>query len=502
MINNISRKFKSHLTDKLTISIFEFFCQQCTRVIMLLVIVFCFNGCTKFVDIAPPSTNINADNVFKDIETSKGVVTSMYARMSSSALGPISGLTLLAGLSADEYTLYSAITDIVYNNYYKNQLTSINFSSGTDPWMTIYPVIYIANTCIEGLQASSNLNGESKLQLLAESRFMRGFCYFYLYNLYGDVPLTLTTDYTKNASLPREKTSVVISQIIEDFKFAADNLSSFFVDNTLSAPSADRIRPTKWAAIAMLSRVYLYNGQYENAKQEATKLINNSNMFSLNTDLDQVFLMNSTESIWQLQPVNLGWNTEFAKLFIFTVSGPSQIRPVFLSSGLLSSFEANDDRSVKWIKTITVGGNNYSHVYKYKSAKLNDPVTEYVSVLRLSEQYLIRAEANANLGNFDGTDGAIADLNAIRERAGLEPYSGGSNTSEMMSAILQERRVEFFSEWGNRWLDMKRTATADSIMPAVTAQKGGEWSSTDQLYPIPASEMLKSPQLEQNEGYN
>ncbi len=86
--------------------------------------------------------------------------------------------------------------------------------------------------------------------------------------------------------------------------------------------------------------------------------------------------------------------------------------------------------------------------YKYKVYINPSPVTEYRMVLRLAEQYLIRAEARAQLGNITGPNGATADLNMIRERAGLPDYSGSEDQDAVLNAILQERRVELFSEWG------------------------------------------------------
>jgi hypothetical protein len=63
---------------------------------------------------------------------------------------------------------------------------------------------------------------------------------------------------------------------------------------------------------------------------------------------------------------------------------------------------------------------------------------------------------------------------------------------------LQERRVELFLEFGNRWFDLKRTGRADAVLGTL---KPDSWNSTDALYPIPIEEIKKAPQLTQNEGY-
>ena len=124
-------------------------------------------------------------------------------------------------------------------------------------------------------------------------------------------------------------------------------------------------------------------------------------------------------------------------------------------------------------------------------------MSEYIIVLRLAEQYLIRAEARAQQGNLTG---AIEDLDIIRARAGL-PHTAATTREDLLHAIAHERQVELFTEWGHRWFDMKRTNTIDIIMPAVCEQKGGTWDSRWSLYPIPLKEVQRAPNIKQNPGY-
>jgi hypothetical protein len=124
-------------------------------------------------------------------------------------------------------------------------------------------------------------------------------------------------------------------------------------------------------------------------------------------------------------------------------------------------------------------------------------VLEYLVVLRLSEQYLVRAEARTHLNDLSG---AAADINVVRNRAGL-PDTKATDKTSLLDAIAQERRVELFAEWGHRWLDLKRTATIDTIMNIVSLSKGSSWNTNAQLYPIPAGDILLNPYLTQNPGY-
>jgi len=98
--------------------------------------------------------------------------------------------------------------------------------------------------------------------------------------------------------------------------------------------------------------------------------------------------------------------------------------------------------------------------------------------------------------------GAVADIDEIRQRAGLPLISEtnpGIGQAQLLDAIFHERRVELFTEWGHRWFDLKRTGRASSILQGL---KPG-WKDTDILLPIPESELLLNPNLNpQNPGYN
>jgi len=118
-------------------------------------------------------------------------------------------------------------------------------------------------------------------------------------------------------------------------------------------------------------------------------------------------------------------------------------------------------------------------------------------VLRLAEQYLIRAEARAKQGKIAD---AIGDLDEIRGRAGIERLADINPTivkEELLGKILEERRMELFTEWGHRWLDLKRTDKATEIL----GENNPFWENTDVLYPIPSEERMKNPNLSQNNGY-
>ena len=163
-------------------------------------------------------------------------------------------------------------------------------------------------------------------------------------------------------------------------------------------------------------------------------------------------------------------------------------------NGLLGDFETGDQRLVDWMDSTSYNGVTVYYPYKYKANTYNPPATEYYMMLRLAEQYLIRAEARAEQNNVSG---AVADLNLIRGRAGLSGLSVNMTQAQCLLAVEQERRVELFCEWGHRWLDLVRTGRANTLLPTLKPA----WTATDTLYPIPSSEILLDAHLTQNNGY-
>jgi hypothetical protein len=468
--------------------------------LLIALLIFVPLGCKKFVDVSGPDTSVSQTNVYSSDATAAAVLTGIYAGMSNNQLygGGITSMSFFPGLSSDELVLYSGLGNATYTGYYTNALTNVNVGSG-DFWSNIYPIIYVANAAIDGLTNNSDLTPAVQQQLLGEAKFVRAFCYFYLINLYGDVPLVTSTNYTVNTTLSRAPKVQAWQQVISDLKDAQSLLSTNYLDPTLENITNQRVRPTSWAATALLARTYLYTDSFANAAVQATNVINNSAEFSLDT-LNGVFLENSTEAIWQLQPVEAGWNTQDAQVFIIPSTGPGANWPVYLSANLLNGFEVGDQRRSDWVDSVIANGVTYYYPYKYKSATYDTQVTEYEMMLRLGEQYLIRAEAEAELGQ---TVAAANDLNTIRNRAGLNSTTATSQ-QDLLTAILHERQVELFTEWGHRWLDLIRTGNANSVMGLpgnACGEKGGAWSPNWQLYPISLYELQHDPNLIQNVGY-
>ena len=455
-------------------------------------------GCKKLIQIPPPTATITTSQVFSTDAQATAAAAGMYYNMiNNDPSFANSSMTICSGLSADELNVfYTSQTN--YFQFQTDRLVQNNGTSSGQLWAQAYNTIYSANAEIDGLNGYAGVHDSVRNELTGEAEFVRAFCNFYLVNLYGDIPLVTTINWRKTGLLNRSPKSAVWAAIISDLKDAQTRLASDF-----SAGGGERIVPNRWAATALLARAYLYTAKWDSARIEATNVINNNALFSL-TSLDQIFLTNSNEAIWQLQQSSQasGANNVTYEGFTFITDTIYNSAPNFyLTPEFLNSFETGDQRFSHWVHNKPYAGINYQIPYKYKQGGDNvvpgGPETEYYMVLRLAEQYLVRAEAEAH-GVGSGLSGAISDLNIIRNRAGLANYAGATGQTSVLNAIYHENQIEFFAEWGHRWLDLKRLGTAAQVL---SADKNTTVTTNALLYPIPVSELVADPNLTQNPGY-
>lgn len=449
-----------------------------------LLAIVVFVSCEDLIDVGQPKTELNSAVVFEDDNTATAAVLNLYRDLSVNA---VVNFTIPSGLSADELVQQDGKEN---SQFYENDLLAINTVIETI-WRNAYSAIYKTNAIIEGLEKSQGVSTPVKNQLLGEAKFFRAFYHFYLVNFFGDVPYVTVTDYRINAAVKRMPMIDVYAKIIADLVDARNLL----VDD-YSFSKGQRIRVNRWAATALLSRVYLYTKDYPRAEELAGQIISNTTLFSLKNDLDQVFIENSTEAIFQLsRPFPLGYTYDGAYLNRPWFNATDNVQ---VTQHLYTSFENNDKRKTNWLGIGQSGVNTFCYATKYQE-NYTDTIgpNEATMVLRLAEVLLIRAEARVRQEKITGTGSAEVDVNTIRSRAGLLPTTAITQ-QQMLQAIEHERRWELFTEFGHRWFDLKRTGRVNDVMQTVNPI----WASTDAWYPLPFSELNLNPNLKpQNDGY-
>ena len=440
-------------------------------------------ACKKLIEIpGNPPTEISGKQQFADSATVMTAMAGVYSYTSSGVGFTYNDayLTLATGLSSDELSSTN-VSDAAFQEFYGYGLTANNTNVAT-LWSAPYTGVYPVNAILEGIAGNPAISETLRTELTGELKVVRALYYFNLVNLFNAVPLVTSSDYAANTRIPRTSADSIYAQVLKDLTEAEQALTADY-------PSPGRARPNLYAAKFLEAKMHLYRQEWQ-AAYDAAGVVIGSGVYSLETDLNNVFLDGSNEAVWQLPATGLYGSVSEAIRFVpYSGSVPTYL----VTPSLLGAFETGDQRLQNWIGTSVSGGQTYYFPYKYKHPSPDGNNEDYM-VFRLGELYLIRAEAAAQLGN---TAGALSDLDQVRNRAGLSGSTAAAQ-GDILAAIRHERQVELFTEWGNRWYDLKRTATAGTVLKA---EKMG-WKDTDTLYPVPNSQRQLDNLLTQNPGYN
>jgi hypothetical protein len=434
------------------------------------------------LEVELPGNIVPRDVVYDDPEIIKLAVTGLYSTNFENTIHRYTIPMYLSIASDESYHNLpnnANFEELRYNAYGpKNSYVGILWS---DP----YASILLSNDLIENLSETDVISDEEKRHYIGEAKYFRAYDYFVLVNTFGDVPWVKSSNILETELLPRESKEKIITEpdgIIDDLKYAKDALANSKNTN---------VYVTKAAATALLARVYLYHKDWADAEREANEVITTSG-YVLEENLDNVFIRSSKETIFKA--ASNSWSPSYVDRIYLTVLylNASYFR---LTDSLVNSFEEGDLRKEKWLKN----EKTYFHPYKYKrNTAASTGAPEDLVFLRLAEQYLIRAEARAQQGKLTGADGAIADIDTVRARAGLPKLSQDLSQADVLRAVENERRHELFVEEAHRWWDLVRTGRADEVLGNFP---GKQWEPYKALLPVPEAELNKNKNLTPNPGY-
>jgi SusD family. len=434
-------------------------------------------GCDKLIDVGAPKNQLSPDQVFSDSSAVSALLANTYALFERTVEVNISRNM---ALYADELGFTQTTTQQVE---FWNSVVSPDNSANLNIWRYLYAIIYQCNDLLAQLPSSS-ISVDQQQAVAGQAKFLRAFSYFYLVNFYQNVPLVLSIDVNTNRIIPQSDQSLVYDQILADLREAKTILGT-------TATEGQNTRANGWSVAAMLAKVYFAIGEWEMAVSEATEIIN-SGRYRLE-DLDRVFLTDSRETILQFWTQD-GFVTSATSL---VPSSATVLPSTLVTDVLYETFETSDLRRSQWIGTnvVTTNGiaDSYHFPYKYRNRSAAGSMQEHLVAIRLGELYLIRAEAYANLNRIDK---ATADLNTIRNRAGLSNLS--ANDSETaLNLLADEFQREMFVEWGARFINLKRMRKLDEVIGGLKST----WKPYAENLPIPQNELLYNPNLIQNNGY-
>lgn len=351
-----------------------------------------------------------------------------------------------------------------------------------DVWMNNYQVINQVNLVIENLEVVADEDKQDRIE--GQARFLRALSYFDLVRFFAapyeagqqndqpGVPLTLegVTDYSGNLEISRNTVEEVYDQIQEDLNRAYDLLPPSF-------SSADIFFADKYAAQALLARVYLQQGNYAGARDAAHDVIENSG-HSLTSTYAGAFNndTNSSEDVFAFQVTTQSGTNQLITHYADQPFG-GRGGDITVNDDFINRFGANDERG------------DFFYVSDYNGGILTGKYTNQfgnIPLIRLAEMYLIRAEANYREGTAVGAT-PLEDINTVRSRANAALLQ-----SVDLEDILNERELELAFE-GFLIHDLRRTERPVGDLP---------YDDDNLTFPIPQREIDVNPLLVQNPGYS
>ncbi len=451
---------------------------------LLAILLLAFGGCREILE--PPPVDLLVDDlVLQGPDDMEPVRIGLY-----NALRGFGSTTIFAADFTPDYIQNNGtFTD--FNELGNKSITPANTLART-LWGNIYTTIYIANFIEENIDGVARVSQAEKDLLLAEAKFCRAYAYFIAAHTFGDVPKVVNTDVQTNRSIARTPKSEILAWVKEDYEAALAVLPERWdPDNaTLNKQFA-----TKNAVRAALARYYLYEGNWQSAEEMANTVINNrlqaldsSYVTVISTEFD-------SESIFELAYANSSSDdpgTSTTGLNNILV-GRREVIPSNSYVQEIVNVNAGTRRATITFNTSNQQGrDNGWTVTKYGTP---DQGNNNITVFRLAEMYLIRAEARAQQNRITGTSGALADVNTLRRRA-KAPLAAFTTQAAALSAIETERLYELSFE-GHRWFDLKRTGRINAVMTVFSPR----WNEKYNLWPIPQTEIQTNRLLVQNTGY-
>lgn len=432
-------------------------------------------ACDDFLD-KKPVDQIAAEAYFTDEASAESAVRAIYRSMESPYYYGQS-MIVVPEFAAGHIAHVSNLPE--YVNFEQNNIR-IDNPWVLNIWSGAYSIINAANNVVEQVpQITGIISDVKRAQFVREAKLIRALTYFNLVRSWGDVPLVITptqpSSSTADYQQPRTSADQVYAQIIEDLTDASN-----LPDAYGSSLEQNKGRATGGAAKALLAKVYLYRGQYPESAALAKEVIGKA--YTLTQNYSSIWLTeNSSESIFELQFDAQATNP------LATVSNPTSSVLFLAKKEAYDRFEAGDLR-----RDFTVNfTNNRYYIGKYRNY---NPATQNVPVIRLSEVYLIYAEAQARASG--SASGEPYDYyKAIRDRAGVETpgWETFTDVAAFVTEVQREKRRELMFE-GEAWYDYVRTGLALTEM--MTDADPGRY-----YFPIPQVERELNRQLGQNSAY-
>ncbi len=392
-------------------------------------------------------------------------------------------------------------------------------SHGNWCWRAHYGAIAILNSVIAALNEDKlgpTVPQADKDVLMGQAKFLRGFNYFWLVRLYGDIPIITEDTDVIAGEIVRDPIANVYELIVADLKYAEGNLPDAWEEGKSG-------RPSKWAAKTLQAKVYITmatapmnnTAYYQDARDMAKDVIDNG-PYSLTPDIYKVFDLGNKFSpeimfsftateddiatppqIWLPGSMAFGWG-DFALEKDWAEAYPEQPR----KEAYMILYDWDSISYLDWDGTHTP----HLRKYVYNSRETMESLNTWANIplIRFADAMLLFAEAE-NAVNGGPTQAAVEAVNQIIDRANdyvdnpsHPKLTTSMSQAEFDAAVIDERGLELFFEY-DRWFDLvRKRILCEKVRPAMQVN----CDENDYLWPIPEADLRLNPSLRPNNpGY-
>ena len=491
-----------------------------TKYILILVIGTMLIGCDSYLEEEPKAIT-SPDTFFNTIEEFELAIVGLYDTWAQNYLHGNIGLYRFTENGADivgPNRNFGQVEPIMSYSLSESSINAISQGAGAPlSWQGLYSIILNSNTILSKLELNDVISQANKDVIEAETLFHRAYAYYYLTNLWGDVPY-----YRKNLPiseiqvLPRTDKKTIRDEILVDLQKAQVSLPS-------SINSDNFGKVSKWVAATVMVKIYLIQNKWQQARDKSLEIINDS-PHKLLDEYASVFRLNNEyneEIIWSIdfakdvhgnnwvdhftprirdEPKESSKKAELSAALAARNEGFTGYGLQIPLPDFVKKFPLDDLRRASNITTEYLGYElNFPYMPKrWNLDQINSPRGNHADnklIFRLADVYLMAAEAENEL---NGPTSAYQYINKVRERA-FEPDQplSGLSKDDFRLAMYDERKWELAAE-GERRMDLIRWGILLDVV------KKTEYRVYDPapnikphhiLLPIPTEEFILNPAL-------
>ena len=498
-----------------------------TKYILILVTGTMLIGCDSYLEEEPKAIT-SPDTFFNTIEEFELAIVGLYDTWAQNYLHGNIGLYRFTENGADivgPNRNFGQVEPIMSYSLSESSINAISQGAGAPlSWQGLYSIILNSNTILSKLELNDVISQANKDVIEAETLFHRAYAYYYLTNLWGDVPY-----YRKNLPiseiqvLPRTDKKTIRDEILVDLQKAQVSLPS-------SINSDNFGKVSKWVAATVMVKIYLIQNKWQQARDKSLEIINDS-PHKLLDEYASVFRLNNEyneEIIWSIdfakdvhgnnwvdhftprirdEPKESTKKAELSAALTARNEGFTGYGLAIALPDFVKKFPLDDLRRASNITTEYLGYElNFAYITKrWNLDQINSPRSNHADnklIFRLADVYLMAAEAENEL---NGPTSAYQYINKVRERA-FEPDQplSGLSKDDFRLAMYDERKWELAAE-GERRMDLIRWGILLDVV------KKTEYRVYDPapnikphhvLLPIPTEEFILNPALLESDPTN